>query len=118
MTFQDAILSARTELGDTYEGSYAYASSDLLRYAIEGVREAWRVRPSLRYDATTGALYDPDVVLPSTTDVYFTVPIPEDKQPAIYMFVVFRCMSRDVTDEGNAAAAKFWKSEFDRVIMG
>ena len=117
-TFQTAIADARSELGDTYDGSYAYSAVDMLRYAVDGVREAWRVRPSLRYDTATGALYDPATVLPSTIDAYHFVPLPEEKQYALACYIIFRCLSRDVTDAGNAAAAKIWKSEFDQIIAG
>lgn len=118
MLFQDAIADARSELGDTYEGSYSYSPADMLRYAVDGVREAWRVRPSLKYDTSTGALYDPDTVLPSTIDAYHFVPLPGEKQYALACYIIFRCLSRDVTDAGNAAAAKIWKSEFDQIIAG
>ena len=63
MQFQHVIADARSELGDTYNGSYSYSATDMMRYAVDGVREAWRVRPSLKYDPSTGELYDVAVVL-------------------------------------------------------
>ena len=118
MLFQEAIAAARSELGDTYVGNYSYSPADMLRYAVDGVREAWRVRPSLKYDTSTGALYDAATVLPSTIDAYHFVPLPEEKQYALAYYIIFRCLSRDVTDAGNAAAAKIWKSGFDQIIAG
>jgi len=118
MRFQNAIADARSELGDTYEGSYSYAAADMLRYAVDGVREAWSMRPSLKYDTSTGALYDPTTVLPSTIDEYHTVPLPEEKQHALQYYIVFRCLSRDVTDAGNANAATIAKARFDQIVMG
>ena len=119
MLFQDAIADARSELGDTYAGSYSYAAADMLRYAVDGVREAWRVRPSLRYDPTTLLPYEAaDVLPPSVNEDSYEIPIPEAAQVAITYYIIFRCLSRDVTDAGNAAAAKMWKSEFDRIVAG
>ena len=118
MLFQTAISDARSELGDTHKGSYSYAAADMMRYAVDGVREAWSMRPSLKYDTSTGALYDPATVLPSTIDEYHTVPIPEEKQHALHYYIIFRCLSRDVTDAGNANAATIAKARFDQIIMG
>lgn len=116
--FQNVITDARSELGDTFEGSYSYTSADMLRYAVDGVREAWSMRPSLKYNTSTGALYDPAIVLPSTIDEYHIVPIPEEKQHALQYYIIFRCLSRDVTDAGNANAATIAKARFDQIIMG
>ncbi len=119
MLFQDAIADARSELGDTYEGNYSYSPADMLRYAVDGVREAWRVRPSLKYDTATGALYDPAAVLPSSVEeVAYPVPLPDETQYALTYFIVFRCLSRDVTDAGNAAAASVAKGRFDQIVLG
>lgn len=118
-TFQTVISDARSELGDTYVGNYAYASEDMLRYAVEGVREAWRVRPSWQYDTSTGKMYDAGTVLPETTnDSYFVVPMPPAVQYVITYFIVFRCLSRDVTDQGNANAAAVAKARFDAIVAG
>jgi hypothetical protein len=119
MLFQNAIADARSELGDTYEGSYSYAAADMMRYAVDGVREAWSMRPSLKYDTSTGALYDPATVLSSTVSVeYYELPLPEEKQHALQYYIIFRCLSRDVTDAGNANAATIAKARFDQIIMG
>jgi len=119
MLFQNAIADARSELGDTYEGSYSYAAADMMRYAVDGVREAWRVRPSLKYDTSTGALYDPTAVFPPTPEVVnYTVPLPTEYQSAVMWYIIFRCLSRDVTDTGNAGAAANAKKQFDTLIAG
>lgn len=119
MLFQNAIADARSELGDTYEGSYSYTSADMLRYAVDGVREAWSMRPSLKYDTSTGALYDPAVALPTAeNETHFTLPLPEEKQYALPYYIIFRCLSRDVTDAGNANAANIAKARFDQIVMG
>lgn len=118
-SFQDIISDARSELGDTYEGSYAYTPADMLRYAVDAVREAWNMRPSLRYAVATGALYDPATVIPPTVnEAYYTLPISDDSEAAIVSYIVFRCLSRDVTDAGNANAAAAAKKRFDQIIMG
>lgn len=119
MLFQEAIAAARSELGDTYEGSYSYSAADMLRYAIQGVREAWRARPSLKYDTTTGRLYDEAVVLPADSDVLGkAVPVPESHTEAILWFIVYRCASRDLTDTGNANIAASAKDKFDKIVAG
>ena len=119
MRFQEAIAAARSELGDTYVGNYSYSPADMLRYAVDGVREAWRVRPSLKYNTATGALYDPATVLPPTVNEdHYEVPLPEEVQYALPYFLVFRCLSRDVTDAGNAAAAAVAKGRFDQIVGG
>jgi hypothetical protein len=119
MLFQEAIAAARSELGDTYVGNYSYSPADMLRYAVDGVREAWRVRPSLKYNTATGALYDPATVLPPTVNEdHYEVPLPEEVQYAITYYIVFRCLSRDVTDAGNANAATIAKARFDQIIAG
>jgi hypothetical protein len=118
--FQHAIEEARSELGDTYSGSYSYTDVDMLRYAVEGVKEAWVKRPSLKYDPATGRMY-PDLraVLPaSTNDDHFPIPLPEEVQPALAYYIVFRCLSRDITDAGNAQVASNAKSRFDQIVMG
>ena len=118
MLFQNAIADARSELGDTYEGTYSYLPADMLRYSVDGVREAWVARPSLRFDDTM-LLRDPATTLPpSTGEDYYPIPLPDDKQAAITYYIVFRCLSRDVTDAGNAAAAAVAKQRFDQIIMG
>ena len=118
MLFQDAIAAARSELGDTYDGNYSYFPADMLRYAVDGVREAWKMRPSLRFDATM-ALYDPATVLPPTVNEdHYEVPLPDEAQCALPYYLVFRCLSRDVTDAGNAAAASVAKGRFDQIILG
>lgn len=119
MLFQTAIADARSELGDTYEGSYSYTPADMLRYAVDGVREAWSMRPSLKYNTSTGALYDPATVLPSTiNEEHYELPLPEEKQYALQYYIIFRCLSRDVTDAGNANAATIAKARFDQIVMG
>ena len=119
MLFQDAIADARSDLGDTYAGSYSYSAADMMRYAVDGVREAWRVRPSLKYDTSTGALYDPTTTLPPTVNEdHYAIPLPEETQYAITYYLIFRCLSRDVTDAGNANAATIAKTRFDQIIAG
>lgn len=94
--FVDIVDQVRTELGDTYEGSYTYSNEDMVRYAIQGVREAWRTRPSLKYDPATGLLYDEESVLPVSYDTAAaSVPLPNSYVEAIVWFVVFRCASQD-----------------------
>lgn len=119
MLFQNAIADARSELGDTYAGNYSYDPADVLRYAVDGVREAWRVRPSLKYDTATGALYDPTAVLPpSVAEDYYNIPLPTEYQSAAMWYIIFRCLSRDVTDTGNAGVAANAKKQFDALIAG
>lgn len=119
MLFQDAIMGARSELGDTYEGNYSYQTADMLRYAVDGVNAAWGKRPSLKYSEATGKLYVPADVLPAAApDENFAIPLPDDTQVAITYFVIYRCLSRDITDAGNAAAAAAWKTLFDQTIAG
>jgi len=120
MLFQDAIADARSELGDTYAGSYSYSPADMLRYAVDGVREAWRVRPSLKYDTSTGALYNADAALPPETiyNAGYEIPLPTEAQLGVVYYIVFRCLSRDVTDAGNANAATIAKARFDQIIAG
>jgi hypothetical protein len=118
MLFQTAIADARSELGDTYEGSYSYTHADMLRYAVDGVREAWTVKPSLKYDVATGRLYDPSAVLPdSVNEDYYAVPLTEEAQVGLMYYIVFRCLSRDVTDAGNANAAQIAKARFMEIII-
>lgn len=118
MTFQDAIADARSELGDTYEGSHAYADSDMIRYAVDGVREAWRLRPSLRYDVSTGRLYDAEKVITGDNgQLYIEIPLPDNVQSAISCFIVYSCLLRDVTDESNAQAAATARDRFDQIVM-
>lgn len=116
--FQTVIDEARSELGDTYEGSYAYAAVDMMRYAIEGLREAWRTRPSLKYNVTTGVLYDSDSVVPSINDFHYEVPLPEGIESALTYYVVYKCLSRDITDVGNANAAIVAKARFNQIVTG
>jgi len=120
MLFQNAIADARSDLGDTYSGSYSYSAVDMLRYAVEGVREAWRIRPSLKYDTSTGALYDPATVLPPETiyNAGYEIPLPTEAQLGVVYYIVFRCLSRDVTDVGNANAATIAKARFDQLVAG
>lgn len=117
MLFQDAITDARAELGDTYEGNYSYPAADMRRYAVDGVREAWKIRPAQRFDETL-VMY-PDSVLPaSEADIALPIPLSDEMQVAITYYIIFRCLSRDITDAGNAAAAAAWKARFDQTIAG
>lgn len=116
--FQHAITDARSELGDTFSGAYSYEQSDMLRYAVEGVREAWRQRPSSRYDVDTGLLYDPSAVLPVTDDDTLPIPLEDRLYAALVKFIVYRCLSRDITDTGNANVAAAAKAEFDTIVRG
>ena len=118
MTFQEAITNARSELGDTYVDSYTYADADMLRYAVEGVREAWAIRPSLKYDESTGVLYEASMALPSVVEDYFDLPLPESVHQAIVYYIVYGCLSRDVTDENNASVAEIAKSRFAGIVTG
>lgn len=118
-TFRDMIDAARGELGDTYVGSYSYESDDMLRYAIQGVREAWRARPSLKYDTATGRLYDESIVFPTSYDTGgVEIPLPESHMEAILWFIIYRCASRDLTDTGNANIAASAKDKFDKIVAG
>ena len=116
MTFQEAITNARSELGDTYVDSYTYADADMLRYAVEGVREAWGMRPSLKYDESTGVLYDAATTLPDAYSGYLDIPLPEATCRAITYYIIYGCLSRDVTDENNASMAEISKSRFNLII--
>lgn len=118
MLFEHAITRARSELADTFEGTYSYANEDMLRYAIDGVQEAWGMRPSLQYDEQTGVLYDKATVLPASVDeVHFQIPLPTTTQEAIVYYMVYGCLSRDVTDENNAKAAAVAKERFTILVM-
>lgn len=119
MTFQELITDARIELGDTYADSSAYPDTDMFRYAVEGVRRAWQMRPSLAYDPSTGKLYGQGA-LPlqpgSMNESYMAVPVPDTHVEGLVYFIVYRCLSRDVTDRGNAAAAKTAFDQFAAII--
>jgi hypothetical protein len=117
MTFQDAITTARSELGDTYDGAYSYSNEDMLRYAIEGVREAWTNRPSLKYNETTGALYDETDVFPTLATTATDIPLPASTQHAIQYYIVYGCLSRDVTDENNVNVGMIAKERFNQIVM-
>ena len=119
MTFQEAITNARSELGDTYEGSYTYEDADMLRYAVEGVREAWGSRPSLKYDESTGVLYDnATVIATSASETFYDIPLPDGIQSGIIYYIIYGCLSRDITDENNAKSSVVAKERFRNIIMG
>ena len=117
MTFQDAITTARSELGDTYDGAYSYSNEDMLRYAIEGVREAWTNRPSLKYNETTGALYDETTVFPAVVATVTDLPLPASAQYAVSYYIIYGCLSRDVTDDSNVKVAQIAKERFNQIVM-
>ena len=112
-TFNDVIDAVRSDLGDIYSDDYAYSTGDMMRYAAQGVREMWKLIPSLQYDPSTGKLYVAADVLP-TIEYQTAIPIPvlETYIPALESYVMFRCLSRDVTDSGNAAAARAARRRF------
>lgn len=103
----DVIADARVELGDTFEGSYAYATGDLARYVGEGIVTLRGMRPSVAYDRTTGKLLNDDDKWAALGegDTAFYVPLEPRYRRTLTAFAVFKCLSRDETDKGNAARA-------------
>jgi hypothetical protein len=117
ITYSQIISGVRSDLGDTYPDAYAYSDEDMIRYAAQGVREMWNLKPSLKYNPATGRLYDDTTVIPAAFyQSDFTVPIATNLIPALEYYIQFRCLSRDVTDAGNAAAAKGMKDHFDAMM--
>ena len=118
-TYQQVVDNVRKELGDTYSDNYTYSDADMTHYAAQGVLDMWNKKPSLKYDLSTGRLYDESAVIPaSDVQLYYTVPIPSNLICAVEAYVVFRCLSRDNTDSGNAAAAQICKERYDALIGG
>lgn len=118
-TFEQLILQVRSDIGDTYADNYTYADADMLRYAVQGVLDMWRVRPSLKYNPETGVLYDRDTVLPTAVDqLHYEVPVQQPYVPALEAYLMHRCLARDITDAGNAAAAKLYKDKYDQILAG
>ena len=119
VTYQQVLENVRSDIGDTFSDNYAYSSEDMIRYAAQGVREMWQARPSLKYDPNTGKTYDETLVIPEAfSQSGYTVPIASQFIPALEAYIMFRCLSRDVTDAGNAAAAKAMKDRYDALIVG
>lgn len=117
MTFRDAIENARSELGDTFSGSYSYSDEDMFRYATEGVREAWKMRSSLRYDEDL-RMYSSRSLTQNTVFINEGIPLPDDYVGVVAYYIVYRCLSRDITDAGNAEAAKVMFERFVQLVMG
>ncbi len=102
-TIGDVIADARVELGDTYEGSYAYPTADMVRYAGEAIVELRSLRPSTRYDVDTGKLLDDDdkwlALIEDEVSLY--PPVSARYRKTLAAYLVFKCLSRDETDKGN-----------------
>lgn len=85
-----------------------YSDSQLLEYANDGVKEAFRIRPDFRLGTYTSSL--------QTYLATDTVPIPEQYQMLLKHYVVFRAEMRDdeYVDEGRAA---FFLQRFERSLQ-
>lgn len=87
--------SARVDLLDAEK--IRYTDAELLEYANDGVKEAFRIRPDFRLGSYTTAL--------QTYAASANIPIPEQYQMLIKHYVVFRSEVRDTeyVDDGRAA---------------
>lgn len=105
-TFQQIMNSARTDLLDT--DIVRYSEADLLEYANDGVKEAFRIRPDFRLGSYTTAF--------TTYIASDTVPIPELYQMLLKHYIVFRAELRDTeyVDEGRATA---FLARFERGML-
>ena len=94
-TFQQIIDSARVDLLDAEK--VRYTDAELLEYANDGVKEAFRIRPDFRLGTYTASFL--------TYTAGDTVPIPELYQMLIKHYIVFRAEVRDdeYTNDGRAA---------------
>lgn len=102
-TVADILTKAQSDLKDTYEGSRTYTPREMAGYAGEGIVELRRVRPSTRYDMATGELFDDDDswIKLEESQTNLTAPVEGRYFPALVAYVIYKCMMRDVTDEGN-----------------
>lgn len=94
-TFQQIIDSARVDLLDA--DKTRYTDAELLEYANDGVKEAFRIRPDFRLGSYTSAY--------TTYVAANDVPIPDLYQMLLKHYIVFRAEVRDTeyVDEGRAA---------------
>ena len=113
----DIISDARSDLKDSYEGSYTYFQADMARYAGEAVVALRQVRSSTRYDPVTEELYDDDGSWLALTEDQINLAIPvEDKyRPSLAAYIIYKCMMRDVTDEGNKSVAEDAYNRFAQI---
>ena len=96
-TFQQIIDSARVDLQDA--DKVRYTDAELLEYANDGVKEAFRFRPDFRLGSYTTAY--------ATFQASDQVPIPELYQMLIKHYVVFRSEARDDEYNNDGRAAIF-----------
>lgn len=96
-TFQQIIDSARVDLLDA--DKVRYTDSELLEYANDGVKEAYRIRPDFRLGSYTASFV--------TYQANDQVPIPELYQMLLKHYVVFRAESRDDEYAADGRAALF-----------
>lgn len=113
-TIANVIGDARIELGDTYEGAFAYPTSDLAQYAGEALVELRSIRPSTRYHKDTVQLQEDDDrwAALTTEDVELILPVPARYRRSLVAYVVFKCMRRDDTDRGNRERAEIAYKRF------
>ena len=106
-TIGDVVADVRVELGDTYEGAYSYLTADIVRYIGEGIVALRELRPSTAYDPDTGRLLHDDDKWASLNeaDTPFFVPVTARYRKTLAAYAMFKCLSRDDTDRGNAARA-------------
>lgn len=117
---RQAVEDARVELGDTSEGSHAYTQEQMLAYCGEAVIRLRTVRPSTRYDSAAMRMLDDDDMWRSTHAGMAELKLPfEDRYyDAVVAFIIYRCLSRDVTDQSNLETAGFWFQKFDGIARG
>jgi hypothetical protein len=96
-TFQQIIDSARVDLQDAEK--VRYTDAELIEYANDGVREAFRIRPDFRIGSFTAAL----PVYGLSDDV----PMPETYAMLLKHYVVFRSEARDDEYNNDGRAALF-----------
>jgi hypothetical protein len=96
-TFQQIIDSARVDLQDA--DKVRYTDAELLEYANDGVREAFRIRPDFRLGTFTAAFL--------TYTANNNVPMPDLYQMLLKHYVVFRAEARDDEYNNDGRAALF-----------
>lgn len=96
-TFQQIIDSARVDLQDA--DKVRYSDAQLLEYANDGVKEAFRIRPDFRFGGYTTAI--------QTYVLADDLPIPDGYQMLIKHYVVFRSEARDDEYNNDGRAAIF-----------